>query len=331
MNTQARLDLAPPAEAGSRSAVALSLLAHLLLGAALAWGVNWTKTDPEVGFSAELWSPIVKAAAPAAVTPPPPPPPPPPTPPAAPVKRVPPPTPEARPPQPQADIALEREKKRKLEEDRKKAAALKEKTEKEKVEKDKAEKDKAEKDKAEKDKLAKDKADKALKDEEARKLKDKEKERELAKAKEEARKEEARKEAAAEEAQAAAQAKLRQEQMQRIQGMAGATGSPDAKGTALRASAPSASYAGKIIELIQQNTVFNDASAGRPSVVVMVKTSSSGLIVSRRVVTSSGNKAWEEAVLRAVDKMANVPRDTDGRIPEVLLQDGLEIKVTFGL
>ncbi len=326
MNTQARLDLAPPAEAGSRSAVALSLLAHLLLGAALAWGVNWTKTDPEVGFSAELWSPIVKAAAPAAVTPPPPPPPPPPTPPAAPVKRVPPPTPEARPPQPQADIALEREKKRKLEEDRKKAAALKEKTEKEKVEKDKAEKDK----------LAKDKADKALKDEEARKLKDKEKERELAKAKEEARKEEARKEearkeAAAEEAQAAAQAKLRQEQMQRIQGMAGATGSPDAKGTALRASAPSASYAGKIIELIQQNTVFNDASAGRPSVVVMVKTSSSGLIVSRRVVTSSGNKAWEEAVLRAVDKMANVPRDTDGRIPEVLLQDGLEIKVTFGL
>lgn len=306
MNTHARLDLAPPAEAGSRSAVVLSLLAHLLLGVALAWGVNWTQSDPQVAFSAELWSPSVQAAAPAAVTPPPPPPPPPA------VKRAPPPepTPEARPPQPQADIALEREKKRKLEEERKKAVALKEKTEKEKIEKEK---------------LAKEKADKA------RKLKDKEKEkeRELAKAKEEERKDEARKEAAAEAAQAAAQAKQRQEQMQRIQGMAGATGSPDAKGTALRASAPSASYAGKIIEQIRENTTFTDASAGRPSVVVLVKTSSSGAILSRRVVTSSGNKAWDEAVLRAVDKMVNVPRDTDGRIPEVLLQDGLEIKVTL--
>ncbi len=306
MNTHARLDLAPPAEAGSRTAVVLSLLAHLLLGAALAWGVNWTQSDPQVAFSAELWSPSVQAAAPAAVTPPPPPPPPPA------VKRAPPPPappPEARPPQPQADIALEREKKRKLEQERKKADALKE----------KAEKEKAEKDKAEKDKLAKEKADKARKDEEARKLKDKE--RELAKAKEEARKEEAAQ---------AAQDKLRQEQvMQRIQGMAGATGSPDAKGTALRASAPSASYAGKIIEQIKNNTSFTDANVGHPSVVVLVKTSSSGLILSRRVVTSSGNKAWDEAVLRAVDKMANVPRDTDGRIPEVLLQDGLEIKVTL--
>ena len=111
--------------------------------------------------------------------------------------------------------------------------------------------------------------------------------------------------------------------------MAGASGAPDAKGTALRASAPSASYAGKIIEQIKNNTTFTDASAGRPSVVVLVKTSSSGLILSRRVVTSSGNKAWDEAVLRAVDKMGSVPRDTDGRIPEVLLQEGLEIKVTL--
>ncbi len=34
-------------------------------------------------------------------------------------------------------------------------------------------------------------------------------------------------------------------------------------------------------------------------------------------------------MLRAVDKMANVPRDTHGRIPEVLLEYGLEIKVTL--
>ncbi len=144
------------------------------------------------------------------------------------------------------------------------------------------------------------------------------KEQEFAKTKEEARKEEAQDVWA-----------KRQIQMQRIQGMAGATGSPDAKGTDLRASAPSASYAGKIIELIKENTVFNDSSAGRPWVVVLVRPIQSGLIVCRYVVDGSGNKFWEEAVLRAVDKMANLPRDTDGRIPEVLLQDGLEIKVTL--
>ena len=40
LHTHNRLDLAPPAEAGSRAAMALSLLAHLLLAAALAWGLH---------------------------------------------------------------------------------------------------------------------------------------------------------------------------------------------------------------------------------------------------------------------------------------------------
>ena len=63
--------------------------------------------------------------------------------------------------------------------------------------------------------------------------------------------------------------------------------------------------------------------------VVLVKTSPSGQILSRRVVTPSGNKAWDDAVLRAVDKMETVPKDVDGRVPEVLLREGLEIKVTL--
>lgn len=294
MTTHVHLDLAPPDEANSGSAVVLSLLAHLLLGAALAWGVNWTQSDPQLLFSAELWSPTAQVAAPAAMAPPPPPPLP------AAVKPAPPPAPEARPIQPQADIAFEREQKRKTEQERRKADALKEKSGKEKP--------------------ASEQADKTRKDEETRKLKDKEKERELAKTKDDERKEAIFQ---------AAQDKLRQEQVQRIQGLAGATDTAEAKGSAQRSSAPTASYAGKIIEQVKNNTTFTDASAGRPWAVVLVKTSSSGLILSRRVVESSGNKAWDEAVLRAVDKMANVPRDTDGRIPEVLLQDGLEIKVTL--
>lgn len=292
------LTLAPPIDTGGASAMALSLAAHVLLALALAWGVRWTQSDPQVAFSAELWSPTIQQAAPAAAEPPPPP--------APELKPPPPPPPAAREPKrTDADIALEKKRK---EEERRKAEALKA-----KAEKERAQKERAEKEKAEKEKLAR---EKARKEEQARLAKEKE----LAKAREEARKQ-----AAAQ----AAQEKLRQEQLQRIQGLAGATGGPQAKGTALRSAAPSSSYAGKIIEAIKNNTTFTDPSAGQPSVVVLVKTSPSGQILSRRVLTPSGNKAWDDAVLRAVDKMESVPRDVDGRIPEVLLREGLELKVTL--
>ena len=317
------LDLAPPPEPGAGRAMVLSVLAHLLLALALAWGVRWTTSTPQVSFNAEMWSSTVQEVAAAASEPPPPPPPPAPeTPPPAPPRPAPPrpPAPPVKPAEPtKADIAMEREKKRKLEEERKKAEALKQKEkqkEKEKAEKDKAEKQKTEKQKAEKLKAEKDKLakEKERKEEEARKLKEEEEAREKAK-------EEERKEAAAKE-------KMRQEQLKRIQGLAGATGSPEARGTAQRSAAPSSSYAGKIVEAIKNNTTFTDANAGRPSVVVLVKTQSNGQITSYRVVKASGNKTWDDAVLRAVEKMGSVPRDVDGRVPGVLLREGLEITVS---
>ncbi|MCE2879433.1 MAG: TonB C-terminal domain-containing protein [Comamonadaceae bacterium] len=47
------------------------------------------------------------------------------------------------------------------------------------------------------------------------------------------------------------------------------------------------------------------------------------------MTTPSGKPAFDEAVLRGIQKMGTVPRDIDGRVPEVLLREGLEIKVTF--
>jgi colicin import membrane protein len=35
----------------------------------------------------------------------------------------------------------------------------------------------------------------------------------------------------------------------------------------------------------------------------------------RKLIKSSGNKAWDEAVLRALDKTERLPRDVDGRVP----------------
>ena len=54
---------APRPPAGMRSGLALAILAHLLLIAALAWSVNWKTSEPE-GVVAELWSALPQIAAP---------------------------------------------------------------------------------------------------------------------------------------------------------------------------------------------------------------------------------------------------------------------------
>ena len=44
----------------------------------------------------------------------------------------------------------------------------------------------------------------------------------------------------------------------------------------------------------------------------------SGSIIARRIVRSSGNKEWDEAVLRAIDRTSSLPRDVDGRVPPTI-------------
>ena len=296
MNATVYNEFAPPPVGGFGRSLSFALFMHLLLLAALTWGIQW-KTEPNtLSASAELWSALPAEAAPAAVEPEP-------TPPEPVQKVAPKPEPKPAPAPPKvnaaaereaADIALKKEKdKKKLEE--KKAADL----EKKKLEKEKLDKEKErakEKEKAKE--LEKKKKEEALKKEEA-----------AAKAKEEAKK------AAAEEKRAAA---LRSENLKRMQGMAGATGDENAKGNALKASGPSASYAGRIRARIKPNITFMDDVTGNPKAEVEVKTSPDGTILSRKLLSSSGNKAWDEAVLKAIDKTAVLPRDEDGRVPPVL-------------
>jgi len=308
MNATVYNEFAPPPVGGFGRSLSFALFMHLLLLAALTWGIHW-KTEPNtLSASAELWSAVPAEAAPAAIEPEPTPPEP--VKPPEPVqKTAPQPEPKPTPAPPKvsaaaereaADIALKKEKeKKKLEE--KKAADLekKKKLEKEKLEKEKLDKEKAkEKEKEKAKELEKKKKEEALKKEEA-----------AAKAKEDAKK------AAAEEKRAAA---LRSENLKRMQGMAGATGDENAKGTALKSSGPSASYAGRIRARIKPNITFTDDVAGNPKAEVEVKTSPDGTILSRKLLSSSGNKAWDESVLKAIDKTAVLPRDEDGRVPPVL-------------
>jgi colicin import membrane protein len=272
--TDDRLELAPRAEPGALRAFGFALLVHLLLAAALTWGVNWKRNDPALSFEAELWSALPQEAAPPLEAPPPPPP----EPVVAPV-----PTPAPPPPAqalPDADIALEREKKRKADE-KKKAEALA------------------------------DKAEKAKKLEEA-------KTKAAAQAKLEAKKLATQKEQQTKK-QAAAEAKQRKENLDRMNAQLGATGAADAKGSAQKASGPSASYGGKVRAKVKPNIVFTEDIAGNPVAEVEVRTTLDGTITSQRLVKSSGNKAWDDAVIKAIIRTESLPRDVDGRVPTPMI------------
>jgi colicin import membrane protein len=262
-----RLEFAPPATPGLLRSVALAVLAHTLLVAALTWGVRWKHDDRVVAVEAELWASVPVQAAPPLVEEPPPPL----------VAPVPVPV-KAAPLVSNADIALEREKELKA--------------------KEKLLKEKLDKEQRDKDKLALEK-----------KAADEKKQKELTAQK-------------AEQLKAQQETKLaekrRQENIQRMTGLAGASGGPSAIGTALKSAGPSASYTGRIVARIKPNIVFTEELVGNPIADVEVRTSPDGTIVGRKLLKSSGNKAWDEAVLKAIDKTEVLPRDIDGQVPTPL-------------
>jgi colicin import membrane protein len=229
--------------------------------------------------SAELWAAVPQSAAP-----PPPPVVEPPAPTPAPVPApAPPPVARTEPPPPPPDIALERERK-KAEAERKKAELEAE---------QKAERQRAD---------------------EKKKADDERKKRELAEERRAADK------LAAEKAEDDRLAKQREENLRRMMGQAGATpGTTGTTGSAAQNAAPSATYAGKVKAAVRPNIVFTGMAEFNAAAEVEVSSAPGGSIISRRLIKSSGYKDWDEAVLRAIDKTRSLPRDTDGRVPALLI------------
>ena len=311
------LEFAPPAPPGMGRAWGVAGAAHVALFLALGLATAW-KTQPQtLQAEAELWSAVPKAAAPKLQEPPPPPPKPEPKPEPIPKTKPPQPAPE---PEPEPDnslrdaqIALE---KKKLEDQKKKEAAERQRKALEKKKKEaeeKAAKDKTAKEKAAKDKAAEEKAAQEKKEQ------DKKKAAEKAKADEKQRQQEQAQKAKQDKEDDARADALRQENLQRMQGMAGASGGPNATGTALKSSGPSASYAGRLVGRIKPNINYPGETIGNPRAEVEVRVAPDGTITSRRIVQSSGNKAWDDAVLRAIDKTEILPKDTDGRVPPFIV------------
>lgn len=298
-----RPEFPPPSSSGRGRAIGLAVLAHAFLIAALTWGVSWKRESTNAPVQAELWSTTVQQAAPALVEPTPEPKPEPkiepkpepkvvpPPPPPKPVKVV---EPE---PEPKIDpqIAIEKakkEEKKKLE--KKKAAETKALAKKE-----------AEEEAAEEARL--EALDKKKRDLDAKKL-------EVKKAADAKKATDAK--AAANDAKYEASLKAaRDANLKRIAGLAGASGGEAATGTAKQSTGPSAGYAGRVSARVKPNIVFTAEVSGNIEAGVEVRTSPDGTITGRKIIKSSGNKAWDDAVLRALDKTEILPKDTDGRVP----------------
>lgn len=271
-----------PAAAESVShGLPLALLAHALLLLALAFGVSWRSHDDEGVAEAELWAAVPQIAAPRAEPPPP-----------EPEESKPEPRPEPKPDpelqrraereaqaQREAEIAERREKERK----QKLLQQQQEEAERKKKQREAEKRRQDEADKKKQAQLDKQKADKAAKAEEAKRE------------------------------------QLRQENLRRMQGLAGASGGPTSTGTALKSAGPSAGYAGRIKARIRPNITLTETPSGNPLAEVEVRTAPDGLILARRLVKPSGDAAWDAAVLRAIDKTERLPRDEDGRVPPVLI------------
>ncbi len=279
-----RLEFVPPPTPGSLRALALAILAHVFLVAALTWGVHWRSEAVSVTAEAELWSELPQQAAPKLIEAPPQPP--------APVVEPTPAPVQVEPTLPSdADIALAQEKLR-----------LK----------------KQEQMELEKQRLAQLKQEKLLL--EKKRLQEKrEKEKLAAEEKRKAELEKRRKEALLAQQEAQKLEAQRQANIKRMTGLAGASGSETSTGTAQQSSGPSASYAGRVSGRIKPNIVFVDDIAGNPRAEVDVRAAPNGTIISRKLSKSSGVKSWDEAVLKAIDKTEKLPPDVDGRVPSSLI------------
>ena len=283
-------------EPTSKTALALSAAVHAVLVAALFFGVQWKNEQPG-GAPVDVYFGNPAAS----------PPPPRPTPDPEPA-----PVPEQKPlpkPEPKAVETPKIDPQ----------IAIKDKERREKEEKEKLEKERLEKEKAEKLKKQKQEEEEKKK----REQKEKEARREDAIAKELERDLKQAREHRSSETVRSLQSELDAE----LKGLRGSpNGSPTGNSSGSKASAGNASsrgkdaYIGKIRDKIRGNTVLPPGIQGNPEAVFKVTQLPSGEIIDIKLSKSSGNKALDEAIERAIKKSDPLPLPDQPNLFERVLE-----------
>lgn len=101
-------------------------------------------------------------------------------------------------------------------------------------------------------------------------------------------------------------------------GTTGRGGSGSGCGTGGGGGGASAGYAAKVAARIK--TFYNSPESfpSNLSAKAEIRTLSDGTILSQRLLKSSGNPAFDETVLRAIDRAGRLPKDENGRMPETI-------------
>lgn len=124
----------------------------------------------------------------------------------------------------------------------------------------------------------------------------------------------------------AAAEKVRADQLARLRAAAGAEGGSGGtvgSGVGGGGNAPPG-WTDKVIKKVKPLIVFNPESvSGNPAAVIQVSLAPDGAILNTSVLTSSGNPAWDRAVLLALSRAESLPKDDNGKIPQ------REVKLTF--
>ena len=290
-----------PAEPHQWRSVMLSLLVHLALLAFLWIGVSWQSLTPTT-VEAEIWDPIQRDAAP-----------PPPEP--EPVPEPPKPAPEPKPPAPvvapeppkvktaDPDIALEQEKKRKLQ-------------------KEKLAEEKHQREEQERKQLAEEqkrqKEEQALKDK--KKLEeDQKRKQEAAEAEEQKRKQEAaaaeeqkrKEEAAAEEKrkrEKAAEKRRKASRAEAVDTLLSQVGDGEAGTAEKKSGAPGSVCELYIGKTVKSNTSFPDMP-GNLVVTVRIRLTASRMLKEVNVVSASEYPAFDNQIERGIRKSGQFPAE----------------------
>ncbi len=312
----------PPKQSLNVRAVAMALIAHALLLLALVLNLDW-KTENQGPMQIELWADgTTPTAAPAQSTKPevkpePTPPKPEPEPEPEPVKPPPPPEPPP-PPAPPAvteapknevdpEIALENERKKKAE---------KERLEKELAERKAKEDERREKDRIKREKDAAEKKERERLEQIERVEKEKKEKEEKDKKLAEEKKASEAKAAAAKKA--AADQAFKDAMRGDVMGVAGMPG-----GTADRNQAGGGNYSGygaKIRACVQPGVSFPapPQSGSNPTVQYRVQLKSDGTVSGVKLLKTSGNSNFDQAVERGISRCTPFPKPDSGSYPSYI-------------
>jgi len=314
--------LQPPRERGTGRAFAFALVMHVLLGFFLYHGIQWQNSTPE-GAEAELWTEVPDTAIPRPAPPPP-----------VPVAPAPP------LPDEQADIALQEKKRQQQEAARQAQLAEQQRQQKLQAQQEdeaKRQQQLAADQAAQKAAAAKQKQlqqQQQAEKQRQQQLAEQQKQQQLKEQQQEQQKQadaEARKKADAQkaakaksQADAAAQAKKldaeRRARLAQMQGLAGGEGSTgnglarSGTGSGSGGTAASPGYADKVRRVVRPNITWGGETEGLET-VISVRCSPTGTLLSATISRSSGNPAWDDAALRAVQRSDPMPQDIDGKTP----------------